>query len=104
MLNSSTLCTYKYSEIEKSSQNQEDFLIIFSADSTSYASKPPDDVIGCISNGVLSGYRFDLSIKDLAYDLFQKENRFHPAYFLKKEEGMGLLVHNQYGLILIPKN
>jgi hypothetical protein len=91
MLNNSTLCSYKYSEKEKSSEKEQDFSIIFSCDSVPYPVKPPDEIFGYVSNGVRDGYQFDLSVKDVAYDYISKGKAVSPAIFIGERSQNGFM-------------
>ncbi len=76
MLNNSVLYSYKYSETQKSSEKEKVFSIIFSCDSVPYPSKPPGEIFGYVSNGILNGYWFcSLSLKnDVDYNWWNSSN------------------------------
>jgi hypothetical protein len=79
----------KYSEKQKSVENQPKNAIIFSADTTSYLQKPPDSIFGSISNGILDGYRFDSTVKDIAFNYISQGKAISPAIFIEERSQDG---------------
>ncbi len=74
----------KYSENQKSAENQPLNAIVFSADNTSYLQKPTKEEFGYVSNGILDGYRFDSTMKDIAFEYISKGKAVSPAIFIEE--------------------